>query len=197
MSGKRGLEQVLADARADWPVGATTPAADAGGVQAELLGEVAADPAHGAGDGQAIERTGKAGRPKGAKNRSTAETVRYLLTFGQGPLVGMAKIVNMIDQTTGFPDFRRIAELIGSEREEAAKFWASCARELAPYMHQKLPMAVDIKTGADLKVLIINARDTIDAPPTDPQDLLGGAFGGIIEGDYEELVEEKESVQKQ
>lgn len=188
MTGKRGLEQHLAN------VGTGVELGRGEAAQPDLLGEGEAK-----GEAAQLPAPGgekKAGRPKGAVNRSTAQMVRYLNTFGQGPLVGLAKIVNMVD-AFGLPDFAAIAKVTGMERADAARFWRDCARELAPYQHQKLPIAVAVRTETDLDILVVNAGATIDDAPTDLDDLLGGAFGEVIEGEYEDLTPDGESEQNQ
>lgn len=119
-------------------------AAAGGGVQGDLLGAAidgrqAARAAERAGEASASSsspaggelvpggRSGP-GRPKGSRNRSTAQMVRYLNSFGQGPLVGLARIVNMVD-AAGLPDLPAIARHCGMERAEAAEFWLRCARD--------------------------------------------------------------------
>ena len=84
------------------------------------------------------------GRPKGSQNKSTAELVKYLQSKGRHPLVGLAEIVaTPIDV---------LARTLGCEKLEAAEFWRKCAGELAPYMAQKQPMALQVE-GANAGTL--------------------------------------------
>ena len=169
MTRRNGLDGELDQAR-----GAALDRLDDAGEQGDLLGGLPAVAEDGA------ERTGRAGRPKGSRNRSTTEMVRFLHTFGQGPLVGAVKIVNTVE-ADGLPDIRGLAQRLGVDREDALKVWIKCAELVAPYMAQKLPTAVHVSSGADREILIIDASRTIDDAPVSADDLLGGAFGGIID----------------
>lgn len=129
------------------------------------------------------------GKPPGARNRKTDEMVRYLNTFGQGPLVGLAKIVNAIRfGEDGLPDFLELARALGMERKEAANFWRACAGELAPYMHQKLPIAVDVTGESAGSLVVVNLGAVQGDPKTDLAGLLGGRLGDVldVESDSEE-----------
>lgn len=135
------------------------------------------------------------GRPAGARNRKTDEMVRYLNTFGQGPLVGAAKIVNAIrffgaeyGELAGLPDFRPLARALGMDTKEAATFWRGVAFDLAPYQHQKLPIAVDVTGESAGSLVVVNLGAVQGDPKTDLAGLLGGRLGDVldVEGDSEE-----------
>lgn len=192
MSGRAGIDKVLSD---DGP----EPPARIEGEQLPLLGgHEAPSDAHapaaqrpaapaaaggggsGGGDGDGSGR----GRPKGARNRRTDEMVRYLNTFGQGPLVGLAKVVNAIRfGPDGLPDFGELAQALGMKRKEAAQFWQACAVQLAPYMHQKLPTAIDVTGDSAGSLVVVNFGAGQDDAPSDLNELLGGHLGEIIDGE--------------
>ncbi len=174
MSGKAALEKHIED----HGTGLELPVEPA---QGSLLGD---DPVkcsdNRARAGVSAERTGKAGRPKGAVNRSTEEMVKYLNTFGSGPLVGMAKVVNLTDDL-GMPDFARIAEATGLKKAAAAEFWLKCCNAIAPYMHQKMPIAVNISPGADTELVVINAGRVVGDGSSDENSLISEVYGDIID----------------
>lgn len=82
------------------------------------------------------ERRG--GRPAGARNRKTKEWVEYLQRRYPSPLVALAETYS-----------RPVAELareLGCTRLEAFDRQIEAAKHLAPYMHQKLPTAIEVGT---------------------------------------------------
>lgn len=78
---------------------------------------------------------GVAGRPLGAKNKSTEAWREYLLSRYVSPLIGMAEIA-------GRPP-GDLARELGCPVVEAFKLQIVCLRELAPYLHSKMPIALD------------------------------------------------------
>lgn len=176
MSGKAGIGKVLDAAGA--------PAVEPPAEQLDMLGARApAQPAAIAAPAADEGGIGK-GRPPGARNRRTDEMVRYLNRFGQGPLVGLAKIVNAIRfDASGLPDFTQLAAALGMKPGEAAMFWRGCAADLAPYMHQKLPIAVDVTGESAGSLVVVNLGAVQGDPRTDVSGLLGGHVGEIIDAD--------------
>lgn len=93
----------------------------------------------------AAERRGP-GRPPGARNRRTEEWVDYVLGQYRSPLVVLAEIYS-----------RPIAQLvteIGCTREDALKIQIQAARELAPYVHQKRPLAVNVNASGVIQLVL-------------------------------------------
>lgn len=85
---------------------------------------------------------GQGGRPKGAPNKRTAAMVAYLTSRYAHPLEVLAQVIS-----------RPVADLakeIGATRADAFAFQIQAAKELAPYVSQKLPTLVDFK--GDLNV---------------------------------------------
>lgn len=104
------------------------------------------------------------GRPPGSRNRATAELGQYLRQFGTDPLVGA-----MILQSEP-PEV--LAERWGCKVIEVIDRQLRSRELLAPYMHGKKPVAVDLTfTGvSDLFIEgVTHSRDEI---------------GDILEGDY-------------
>lgn len=92
-----------------------------------------------------------AGRPKGAKNKRTAEWVEYLLGRYRSPLVVLAETYS-----------RPVVELareLNCKREDAMKMQISAATALAPFVHQKQPLMVNVdRSGVVTLVIVDGAR---------------------------------------
>lgn len=86
-----------------------------------------------------------AGRPAGSKNRSTEEWRNYLFARYRSPLIGLAEIANSsvleLARTLRFETDTRKAK--PEELLELAKVQIACRDKLAPYMHSKMPMAIE------------------------------------------------------
>ena len=96
-------------------------------------------------DGQKV--AGAPGRPKGARNRTTRDLVKLIEATGRHPILAMAEIVaTPIDV---------IAKTLGCTKLEAAEYHRKVTSDLAPYVSQKLPTAVQVQ-GADAGMLVIN-----------------------------------------
>lgn len=92
-------------------------------------------------------RTGGPGRPRGSQNRSTRDLVKLIEATGRHPLLAMAEIVaTPIDV---------IAATLGCKKIEAADYHRKVMADLAPYVAQKLPTAVQVQ-GANAGMLVIN-----------------------------------------
>ena len=83
--------------------------------------------------------TGK-GRPPGARNRRTEEWVRYLLSRYRSPLVGLLEIYSRPPQ--------ELAKQVGVETGEAARMQLQAMIAALPYLHQRLPLAVDVTSDS-------------------------------------------------
>lgn len=114
---------------------------------------------------------GGPGRPKGSRNRSTRDLVKLIEATGKNPIIGLAEVVAMpIDA---------IAATLGCKKIEAAEFWRKCANDLAPYVAQKLPIAIDLP-GANAGVLAVFMGAAQGDEPS-----LDQVFGQLIEGNQE------------
>ena len=95
------------------------------------------------------ERTGRPGRPKGARNRSTQAWTQYILSRYQSPLVFLA-------ETMSRPATDLAAEL-ECDQLEAFKIQMVAASKLAEYVHQKQPVSAD-REGVSAGRLVINTK---------------------------------------
>lgn len=89
---------------------------------------------------------GRPGRPVGRMNKSTEAWRDYLLARYQSPLIGMAETIN-----------RRASDLaleLGCDPVEAFKLQIACMRELAPFLHSKMPVAVQMAGQAPIPLVI-------------------------------------------
>lgn len=115
-------------------------------------------------DGAKPPQTGP-GRPRGSTNRTTRDLVKLIQSTGRHPLLAMAEIVaTPIDV---------IAATLGCKRIEAAEYQRKVMSDLAPYVAQKLPTAVQV-VGANAGMLVIN---------------LGGPVGEAVRGLDMRLIE--------
>lgn len=103
------------------------------------------------------------GRPQGSVNKRTAEWVEYIETRYRSPLIFLAEAFNR-------PAIALAAEL-GCEPLEAFKLQVDAAKNLAPYLHQKQPLAVQVD-GKGVVHLILE-------DPNAPSD--GAGRGGAAE----------------
>lgn len=92
------------------------------------------------------------GRPRGSTNRTTRDLVKLITAHGKHPLLAMAEIVSTpIDA---------IAKTLSCSKLEAAEYHRKVMSDLAPYVAQRLPLAVQMQ-GANAGVLIINTGGPI------------------------------------
>jgi len=97
-------------------------------------------------EGHVVKRSGP-GRPRGSQNRTTRDLVRLIEATGRNPILAMAEIVaTPIDV---------IARTLGCKKIEAAEYHRKVMSDLAPYVAQKLPTAVQL-SGANAGMLVVN-----------------------------------------
>ncbi|AID30823.2 hypothetical protein MCHK_3016 [Mesorhizobium huakuii 7653R] len=95
--------------------------------------------------GRVHQQTGP-GRPRGP-SRVTRDLVKLIESTGRHPILAMAEIVaTPIDV---------IAATLGCKRIEAAEYHRKVMSDLAPYVAQRLPLAVQVQ-GANAGMLVIN-----------------------------------------
>jgi hypothetical protein len=87
------------------------------------------------------------GRPKGSKNKSSEEWAEYILNQYRSPLIFLAETYN---RPVGL-----LAAELKCDRLEAFKIQMAAAKELAPYVHQKQPQAVDFGGEKGLVPLVL------------------------------------------
>lgn len=101
------------------------------------------------------------GRPPGSRNKNTDEWRNYILSRHRSPLEALAQTycmpVEELAKKLGLvnkPTFEQALELL--------KLQLMAAKELAPYVHQKMPMALETGTGGLIQ-LVINQGNAIAA----------------------------------
>lgn len=120
-------------AAADMSVQATLPLIDTG---ADVQGMALAKGA----------RSGP-GRPKGSKNKSSEEWAEYILNQYRSPLIFLAETYN---RPVGL-----LAAELKCDRLEAFKIQLVAAKDLAPYVHQKQPQALELGGEKGLVPLVL------------------------------------------
>ena len=107
-------------------------------------------------------RRGK-GRPAGSKNKNTEEWRNFLMSKYRSPLEVLAETysrsISDLAEELGYlrrdSEGRVLRSPKPEEFEGLLKIQLQCAKEIAPYLHQKMPQAID--TGENgLMQLIIN-----------------------------------------
>lgn len=100
-------------------------------------------------EGQRIVPNGR-GRPRGSVNRTTADMVKLIQSTGRHPLLAMAEIVAT--------PINVIAETLGCTMLEAATYHRQVMSDLAPYVAQRMPLALQVEgANAGTLNLVINA----------------------------------------
>lgn len=110
----------------------------------------------------------RGGRPSGAKGKATRELVQTLDRLGyKDPLIGAAEIVSV--------DFATLARLLGCDRLEAFDRWFACAKFLAEYKHQKMPIAINAAGAPSIPLLVALGM----IPESAAASLTAGSLGRI------------------
>lgn len=86
------------------------------------------------------------GRPRGSQNKGTEEFRKYLLSRGSSPLASMMAWAQHTPTS--------LAAELNCSRERAFELLLQMWRELAPYLHQQMPRAIEVD-GATAGVLIL------------------------------------------
>lgn len=154
-SGKQGLKTAIAELHdpASLPPGA------------EPVEQLALLPLEGAGIGAAEGAAPRGpGRPPGARNKSTDEWRKYLLSQYRSPLEALGQTycipIEELARRLGLiskPTFDQALELL--------KLQIMAAKELAPYVHQKMPLAIDGGGGGLIQLVINQGNATAQAGP--------------------------------
>lgn len=122
------------------------------------------------------------GRPRGSTNRSTRDLVKLIEAIGKNPIMAMAEIVaTPIDV---------IAATLGCKKVEAAEYHRKVMSDLAPYVAQKLPTAVQVQ-GANAGLLMINTGAPLDqaALQAIAREIVAGAWPAIEHEENQALSE--------
>lgn len=93
------------------------------------------------------------GRPPGAKNKNTEAWREFILGQNRSPLLALAQTFNCTVEQLGralglknAPTFDQALELY--------KLQITAAKELAPYLHQKMPQALEAGDGGLIQLVI-------------------------------------------
>lgn len=111
----------------------------------------------------------KGGRPKGAVNRRTADMVRYILSQHRSPLVVMAQTYTRSPRELAIElemfarnddgSVKRGADgeplLAPGALVKAFELQQQSARDLAPYLHSKMPQAVELTSDRPATLVVI------------------------------------------
>ena len=119
------------------------------------------------------------GRKPGARNKATQRVVDFILNQGRDPLIFWSSVISM-----GVDD---VKQRFGFEtRAEAAEFQRKCAADLAPYVHSRKPLAVELDApGVDNVTLVFTAEG--HAPPAIDGD---AGRGDVIDAPCEDVTQE-------
>jgi len=103
-----------------------------------------------------VVRTGRPGRPKGAKNKSTKEWAGLILSQYQSPLIFLAEAYSRpVDQ---------LASELDCDQLEAFKVQCASAGKLAEYVHQKQPVALSVDQKSAGTLIINTGLPVQDRP---------------------------------
>lgn len=95
------------------------------------------------------------GRPPGARNKNTEEWRKFLLSTGRSPLEVLQQTFSCsVDQLARA--LGRDAPLTFEQALELYKLQVTAAKELAPYIHQKMPLALENAGEQGLIQLVIH-----------------------------------------
>lgn len=141
--------------------------------EAEQLGLLPLSPARNDA-GQAVNRHG---RPVGSRAKRTEAWVDFLLSRYRSPLVGMAELYS-----------RPVAELakeLACSTHEAMQLQLNAMRDLAPYLHQRLPQAlqVQVESAIPLVLAVMPAGAHAAGSIEQDQDLIPLLPGEIARGE--------------
>jgi hypothetical protein len=121
--------------------------------QLDLLGQPAANVES---EGQRVRGVG---RPPGALNKRTSDWVDHILSNYPSPLVFLAK-------TMARP-VELLAVELGTTKDEAFKLQIDAAKNLAPYVHQKQPLGVNVDTRGVIHLTLEAPGESGAAGPLD------------------------------
>lgn len=120
------------------------------------------------------------GRPQGSRNRRTEDWARLVLDTRRSPLLVLADFYSL--------PVEELAGRLGCDRLDAAKLQMAAAVALAPYVHQRLPQAVNLDLNGSLPTLVLNigGHSAVENKIIEIQDLsrelAGHSDGGVSDG---------------
>jgi hypothetical protein len=169
MAGPSEAEKALQQAEN----GARAEAAGSGEAQLELLPPLPLPGAAGGVLDAEAERRRQPGRPRGALNRRSQDLIDYVLARYRSPVVGMVEIYS---RPVG-----DLARQLGCTLHEAFAFQLEAMKHAAPYLHSKMPVALDV-TGKGLVALsIVDPSRIVEAAAAEaPAEAAGFKIGGAL-----------------
>lgn len=126
------------------------------------------------------EGTGKAGRPKGARNRSTDEWVNYYLGRYRSPLTALGELYSR-DLRQLVDDLQKMADTHKTWREtkdggywervainplDVLKMQRDAAVAMLPYIHKRQPIALEVEQR-QRGVVVLGSLDVSDLDTSD------------------------------
>lgn len=146
-SRKVGLKTAIAAVHnpADVPPGSET---------AEQMVFFPALPLGDAGSGQVSGGVRGKGRPAGAKNKNTEAWRDFLLKTGRSPLEVLQQTFSMSLADLGKALGKKNGELTFDQCVELYKLQITAAKELAPYLHSKMPTEIDTGSSGLIQLVI-------------------------------------------
>lgn len=136
---------------------------DAWPTQGDLLGLPAVPESAAA----AIERR-KAGRPAGARNRRSEDVAEEVIARLGDPLLRQAAVATM--------DAEELAKRLGCTLLEAIQEQRLSAMLVLPYLHRKMPIAVDVRAQRVVQLTIV------DVPAPDGQSEQNQEVAVVVDG---------------
>lgn len=97
-------------------------------------------------DDEAAERSGP-GRPPGSRNKRTQDWVDFIGARYRSPLLFLAE--------TFTRPVELLARELGTTKLEAFKLQVDAAKNLAPFVHQKQPLAVQVSASGEVLLTIV------------------------------------------
>ena len=120
--------------------------------------------------------TGKAGRPAGARNRSTDEWLRYLSGRYRSPLVGLAEMWSRTPRQLAealelykWHEGKPVLDVLGQhvlDTGAAAEMQQRAMMAALPYWHKKQPMAIEVDQRQP-NLVVIGSLEVADIGPSD------------------------------
>lgn len=147
--------------------------------------------------GERIDAPRGRGRPVGARNKSTKDWQQYLLSRYQSPLVVLAETYSTPVDV--------LATRLGCKKYEAYQLQMAAAKEVAPYVHQKMPMAIDAGESGLISLTINTGDGSVnaghnDAMPTitlTPIDVTENSGFEAVETQKSNAIESNETLEAQ
>ena len=127
------------------------------------------------------ERAGP-GRPRGSKNKRTQDWTDYLLGRYPSPLIFLAEAYSR--------PVEDLAKELSCKKEDAMKIQVAAAKEVAPYVHQKQPVAVEVSQSGVVQLVLETSSELADQVANAGQ---SGDGAVVIEGEIVENGGENEN----